>query len=547
MTATFTPAGLQRVRELTRRRRVVACVGGAFYAGLVGWLAAILASDGWGLADTPLLIAFAIAAPWGVVGGVNAAIGLWLTHFRAAGVFEAAPFLAAGDGAAPLTQRVAVLLTIRNEDAARAVARLRAMKASVDGVGEGALFDWFVLSDTNDADVAAQEEAAVAAWRATAGDDASRLHYRRRVDNRGYKAGNISDFCARYGRGYDVMLPLVADSLMDGETIVRMARIAEAFPKLGILQSLVVGAPSRSAFARIFQFGMRHGMRSYTLGATWWAGDCGPYWGHNALIRIAPFTRACALPTLRGGGDILSHDQVEAALMRRAGYEVRVLPLETGSLEENPPTLVDFVTRDLRWCRGNMQYLRLPPLPGLAPMSRYQLAWAVSMFLGAPASTVILLLAPVAAANVGANFDTASLRGFYLFFLLLHLAPKLAGYADVLMTPGGLRRYGGGARFFASACVETLASFVIGAVTSLSVTIFLARSLAGGRFEWRAQAREARALTVVDAFRAFAPHAWFGALLFVAGCVIAPDLRSEERRVGKECRRLCRSRCSPYH
>ena len=158
------------------------------------------------------------------------------------------------------------------------------------------------------------------------------------------------------------MLPLDADSLMSGEAILRLVRIMQAHPKLGILQSLVVGAPSASAFARIFQFGMRHGMRAYTMGSAWWIGDCGPFWGHNALVRIAPFAEHCHLPILPGqpplGGHVLSHDQVEATLMRRAGYEVRVLPDESGSWEENPPTMFEFSTRDLRWCQGNMQYLQ---------------------------------------------------------------------------------------------------------------------------------------------------------------------------------------------
>ncbi len=158
------------------------------------------------------------------------------------------------------------------------------------------------------------------------------------------------------------MVVLDADSLMTGPALTRLVRLMDAHPRLGILQTLVTGLPSRSAFARLFQFGMRHGMRSYTTGSAWWQGDGGPYWGHNAILRLAPFRAHCRLPTLPGrppfGGRVLSHDQVEAVLMRRAGYEVRVLPDEHGSFEESPPSLPDFLKRDLRWCQGNMQYVR---------------------------------------------------------------------------------------------------------------------------------------------------------------------------------------------
>src|SRR6185503_12995327 len=172
------------------------------------------------------------------------------------------------------------------------------------------------------------------------------LTYRRREANTGFKAGNIRDFCDRWGDQHDHALVLDADSLMTAEAVLRLVRIMQANPQLGILQSLVIGMPSTSAFARIFQFGMRLGMRSYTIGSAWWQGDCGPYWGHNAVIRLKPFIAHCHIPARPDGTHILSHDQIEAVLMRRAGYEVRVLPEEGASWEENPPTLLEFIRRD---------------------------------------------------------------------------------------------------------------------------------------------------------------------------------------------------------
>ena len=195
---------------------------------------------------------------------------------------------------------------------------------------------------------------------------------------------------------------LDADSVMTADAVIRLTRIMQADPRLGILQSLVTGLPSTSAFARIFQFGMRLGMRSYTIGSAWWQGDCGPYWGHNAIIRLAPFMAHCQLPMLPGGrltgGHVLSHDQVEAVLMRRAGFEVRVLPEEGASFEQNPPTLIEFIRRDLRWCQGNMQYWHFLLYRGLKPISRYQLAFAILMFIGSPAWIGLLVIGTLAVA-----------------------------------------------------------------------------------------------------------------------------------------------------
>jgi len=514
-----TPAGLQSIAELARRRRLAALVTGAIYVALLAWLGAIVLGGPWRIPGVAIFICFAVAAPWSVLGVFNASAGFWLLHLRRDGLRDAAPFLDAAQAQTPLVSRTAILLTIRNEDAVRAISRLRAVKRSLDATPHGELFDFFVLSDSDDAAIAAAEEAAFAAWRADDSAGSKHLHYRRRLDNVGYKAGNIRDFCARWRDTYEFMIPLDADSLMDGETITQLVRVGEAFPKIGIVQSLVVGAPSQSAFTRLFQFGMRAGMRAYTMGAAWWAGDCGPFWGHNALVRVAPFARHCVLPTLKGDAHILSHDQIEAVLMRKAGYEVRVLPIENGSYEENPPTLLDFLRRDLRWCEGNMQYVRLLAMPGIMPMSRFQLVWAVSMFVGAPAWTAIIVLGALMplVADVSA-FPAVSARAFYVLFLLTYLAPKLAGYLDAALTDGVVARHGGVVRFFIGALVEIAASFIIGGVTTLNTGAFLIALLAGKKIGWGAQQREAYGLSWRAATQALWPHLLFGvALLALAG------------------------------
>ncbi|HEY8066175.1 MAG TPA: glucans biosynthesis glucosyltransferase MdoH [Methylosinus sp.] len=519
------PAGLQSRADLFRRRLLVAAINAAVYVALLIWLADILGQDGWSVIDAAILAAFAIAAPWSVLGVCNAALGFWLLHCHRRPLDSVAPFARAGETRRRLGAQTAIALTIRDEDPARALTRLAVMKADLDATGDGARFDWFVLSDTTDARIAAQEEREFARWRAEEGADAPRLHYRRRSDNIGYKAGNIRDFCERFGGAFEFMIPLDADSLMDGETILRLVRIGEAYPRIGMIQSLVVGAPSRSAFARVFQFGMRAGMRSYTMGAAWWGADCGPFWGHNALVRIAPFAQHCDLPRLSGGRHILSHDQIEAALMRRAGYEVRVLPVESGSYEENPPTLLEFMRRDLRWCRGNMQYVELLFLPGLLPMSRFQLVWAISMFIGAPAWTAIILLgALLPLVQDVSTFPSASAATLYLLFLGFYLAPKLAGYADVALTPGGLARYGGAARYLIGAGLEIAASFVIGPVTTFAVTVFLLRLPFDNGAAWNAQTRDAHRLDAWETARALWPQFVFGAAALALATIASPRL-----------------------
>lgn len=526
----LTPAGIQSVAQLRRRRLVVLGLNLVTLGALLAGLAHVLGAGGWSVADVVIFVAFLFGAPWTVLGFWNAAIGLWLLHARRDGLDDVAPFAGTAPEAQPLALRTAVLMTLRNEDPARAFRRLRVVKQSLDATGEGVWFDYFVLSDSSDPQVAAAEEALAAAWAREIGEPA-RLTYRRRSDNAGFKAGNVRDFCERWGNRYELMLPLDADSVMAGDTILSMARMMQAHPKLGILQSLVVGMPSRSAFARIFQFGMRQGMRPYTMGSAWWGGDCGPFWGHNALVRVAPFREHCHLPVLAGkaplGGAILSHDQVEAVLMRRAGYEVRVLPVEAGSWEENPPTLLDYVKRDLRWCLGNLQYLKLMTLPGLKPMSRFQLAWAVLMFLGLPAWTLMIALLPLKVMqDTGiVGYPAGAAIGLYLAFLAMYLSPKLAGFIDILLSRGAVARYGGLLRFLASMAVEIVFALLQGGVSSFRTTLFMLGLVFGRvRIGWNGQARDAHALSFVTAFAGLWPHLLFGAYLFVTLAVLSPSV-----------------------
>jgi membrane glycosyltransferase len=526
-----TPTGTQSIDELNRRRLIVAGLNVATYALLMYLASHILGAGGWTIVDIVLFVAFAIGSPWTVLGFWNAVIGLWLLHGVKDPMKEVAPFAAAADLPTPITIDTAVLMTLRNEDPARAFLRLRTVKASLDQTGFGARFSYFILSDTNRPEVAAEEEAAAAAWKSELSpEDAARVVYRRREVNTGFKAGNVRDFCERWGGNYEIMLPLDADSLMSGEAIVRLVRMMQAHPKIGILQSLVVGMPSESAFARIFQFGMRHGMRSYTMGQAWWVGECGPFWGHNAAVRIKPFAEECHLPLLPGkpplGGHVLSHDQVEATLMRRAGFEVRVLPEERGSWEENPPTILDFIKRDVRWCQGNMQYVKLLDLPGLYPMSRFQLVWAILMFLGIPAWTLMIGLLPFLAweAQSIADYPSGLAIGLYVVFFLMYLSPKIAGLIDAVLTKGGVDRYGGPVRFAASAAIEIVFSFLQGAVSTIRTSIFMIGLLFGKSVTWSGQSRDAYGISWSTALSAMWPQLAFGGVVCLLLYMISPTV-----------------------
>ena len=502
---------------------------GLTIAGLI-WLAAIaLSPGGFSLLDAVLVAMFAVTLPWYVIGFWNATIGLLIMRFARDPVAAVTPVAGRVRGDEPITASTAILLCIRNEAPERAARLLEPMLEGLAARGVGGRFHVYVLSDTSEAEIAAAERARFAAL-AAAWDGKVMLTYRLRSSNVGFKAGNIADFCQRWGNEHDFAVMLDADSVMTVDLLVKLVRMMQIDPRLGILQSLVIGMPSASAFARIFQFGMRLGMRSYTIGSAWWQGDCGPYWGHNAIVRIAPFVAHCELPVLAGGalvkGHVLSHDQVEAVLMRRAGYEVRVLAEEGSSFEQNPPTLVEFIRRDLRWCQGNMQYWHFLRMPGLRPVSRYQLVFALLMFLGSPAWIGLLLIGTlgVALAPTPADFMRWN-AGIALLVLVLAMwfAPNIATMIDVLTRPKLRYSFGGGIRFSASFVMTIIFVVLVAPIMWVSHTLFLARLLLGRTIEWGAQARDDHEVPWSLAVRSFWPQTLIGLVPLLVLAVAAPS------------------------
>jgi membrane glycosyltransferase len=495
---------------LAGRRVFFAAIVLASMIGLIWLLAFALSAGGFGIVDFVLVVLFAVTLPWSVIGFWNATIGLFIMQ-SADPVAAVTPVSARVTNNEPITARTAILWCVRNEDTERVIRNIEPMMEGLAASDAAAQFHVFVLSDTNYPEIAAVEEPRFAELKAK-WQGRLELTYRRRTDNTGFKAGNVFDFCTRWGAHYDFAVTLDADSFQTAESILRMVRIMQVDPKLGILQSLVVGMPAASAFARIFQFGMRLGMRSYTLGSAWWQGDCGPYWGHNAIIRLAPFIAHCHIPPRPDGTHILSHDQIEAVLMRRAGYEVRVLPEEGASWEENPPTLLEFIRRDLRWAQGNMQYWPYLVMRGLRPVSRYQIAFAMLMFLGSPAWIGLLLLGSVAVATQGAADFIRPDAGIALFIitLIMWFAPKIATVIDVVSRPALRRSFGGATRFIASTITETIFFLMLSPIMWVGHTLFLAGLVLGRRLGWTAQARDDHSVPWSDAAKQLWPHTLVG-------------------------------------
>ncbi len=499
-------------------------------------MAYVLSAGGLSIIEMLMLGCFAVTVPWIAIGFWNAVIGFLILYLSRSPFVTVAPGLQHTVDGRQIRSRTALVMPIYNEDAARAFHGLQTTVDSLDATGESGSFEIFVLSDTNDPEIAAEEEAWFAAWRG-ADRRPERLHYRRRSQNTGFKAGNVRDFVEGWGERFDHMIVLDADSVMAGEAILRLVRLMEANPRLGILQTLVVGLPTASIFARVFQFGMRHGMRSYTAGSAWWQAYEGPYWGHNAIIRVAPFRDHCELPLLPGtpplGGHVLSHDQVEAVLMQRAGYEVRVIPEEGGSYEENPPTLPDFLKRDLRWCQGNMQYFKLLAMPGLRPLGRLHLVLAILMYLSAPAWFGFLLIGFGCAVYAGLSSDGSSPiqmmttgEGLLLFIatLTMALAPKLFGLLDIVVRASSRAAYGGAIRIGIGAVGEILFSTLLAPVVTMAQTVFISGLMFGKRVRWDAQARDGRAVAIGDAMRGLWPQTLAGLGGAAVLAVVAPGV-----------------------
>lgn len=396
--------------------------------------------------------------------------------------------------------RTALVMPIHQENPRAVFAAMEVMAQAIAASGMRNT-DLFVLSDTRDPAIAAEEMRAFAAVRARA----PTLRYRRRSSNAGRKVGNLLEFCAAWGEGYDYMVVLDADSLMGAGTVATLIGLMDANPGVGIVQSVPYPVARETLFARVQQFAARLYTPMLVEGLTFWQQGDGNYWGHNAIVRIAPFVAHCGLPVLPGrepfGGEILCHDVVEAGLMRAAGWDVWVLPQVVESYEALPANFVDFASRERRWCQGNLQHARLLDRSGLRPVGRFHLGYGVLHYISGPLAVLFLALATLDAVIDG-GFVSALLLGTgaahgALAALVLGLlyAGKLLSLGTAFFDDREARSYGGRARLLASAALEQVAALGISATLIMLYTRYVIALLLGQTVRWDAQPRDNRGVS----------------------------------------------------
>jgi len=430
------------------------------------------------------------------------------------------------DPEAPLpsiSRTSAMLLPTYNEDPHRIMARLRAMYESVELSGYGSRFDWFVLSDTTDPSIWIAEEKCFLRLRQERG--ANNIYYRHRRENTARKSGNIEDWVKRFGGGYDHMIILDADSLMTGDTIVRLASAMETHPGVALIQTLPVVVNAKTLFARLQQFSGRLYGPLIAAGIAWWHGSEGNYWGHNAIIRVRAFAQDAGLPDLKGrkpfGGHILSHDFVEAALMRRGGWAIRMAPTLGGSFEECPPSLLDFAARDRRWCQGNLQHLAVLPARGLHWVSRLHLLTGIGSYLTAPLWLLFLVFGILISLQAQFVRPEYFPKGFSLFpnwpaqdpilaawvfvgTMGLLVVPKLLAYVLLGTQRRNRRQFGGGGLVLVGLVLETFLSGLIAPVMMIFQSGAIAEILLGRDAGWQVQRREGGEVPARELMRKYA-------------------------------------------
>jgi len=498
----------------------------------------VLAVGGLTALETVILALFVILFAWialsfaSLLGGLIAQVTGRITPLD----------IATGDLPA-ISTRSALLFPTYNEEPHRLLARVQAICESVAATGTADRFDVFILSDTTDPDTFVAEEAAFLALRGRLAEP--RIFYRHRAKNDAKKAGNIAEWLQRFGGQYEQMVVLDADSLMTGDTLVRLVAGMERNPGVGLIQTFPVMVNATTPFARVQQFAGRLYGPLIAYGLAWWHGSDSNYWGHNAVLRTRAFAQSAGLPTLSGprpiGGHILSHDFVEAALMRRGGWAIVMAPTLGGSYEESPPSLTEYAARDRRWCQGNLQHTGVLPARGLHWVTRLHLATGIGSYVAAPLWLLFLLtgiLISLQAQFIRPEYFPKTftlypqwpaqdpVRAAYVFggTMALLLLPKLLGYLAMLPDRTARHGFGGALRAFISMLAEIVISGLIAPVMMLIQSVSVIQVVTGRDSGWSAQRRDDGTLPLRATLRRYAWHTVFGLLLALAAYEVSFSL-----------------------
>lgn len=516
--------------------RRVLVLGGATAMGIVATheMALVLNGPTFSPPMVVMLALFAMLFAWIGLAFISALVGfavLLLGHSRAL-PRQADPAL--------LHTRTALLVPIHNEQPEMVFGAIAAMHESLNRIGAAEALDFFVLSDTTNADLWIAEEAQFLDIRRRL-PDGPRIYYRRRKENRGRKVGNIADWITRFGAAYDHFVVLDADSVMDGDLLVRLTACMQRNRDVGLIQTLPMGVGGQTVLARMQQFAGRvHGVL-VAAGAAWWQGHEGNYYGHNAIIRTRAFAASCGLPPLPGrkpfGGEILSHDFVEAALLRRAGWGVLMLPTPSGSHEQGPPNLIEAAIRDRRWCQGNLQHLAVLGAAGLHPISRLHFLSGIGAYVTAPLWLAFLMGGialtlqahfsnPVYFPSGPALFpnwpviDPVRAKWMFVATMLMLIVPKLLGALVFLRDRRNRRQAGGTLRVLAGTLLELVVSGLLAPVIMLTQARQVVSILLGRDSGWGAAARSTHGLTWREAAGRYWAHTCLGLMLASAFLVV---------------------------
>jgi membrane glycosyltransferase len=418
------------------------------------------------------------------------------------------------------TSRTAVLVPICNEDVDRVFAGVEATYRSLAATGKIDWFDFYVLSDTSDPQRQLEEEFGWARICERV-EGFGKIFYRHRRVNIKRKSGNVADFVRRWGQNYEYMIVFDADSLMAGKTMVCLANMMDLHPQVGILQTTPTIVNRDSLFARAQQFASRVYGPIFNAALRFWQGGESYYWGHNAILRVTPFAKHCGLARLPGrspmGGEILSHDFVEAALMGRAGWEVWIVDDLPGSFEESPPTILDELKRDRRWCQGNLQHLRLICADGFRFGHRAIMAtgimayasaffWAGFLILSTAEVAVESLVPPVYFSTKPSLFPAwphwhpeIAITLLGTTAVMLFLGKFLSVFLVVLS--GHASRYGGALRLGLSVVFEIVLSSLMAPIRMWFHGKYVFLTLLGREIKWGAQRRDGAETGWLEALR----------------------------------------------